>query len=409
MKSHGGLPNLPQGESQGVVADHGSALLLLLVAFNLRGALVALAPVMDQVRRDTGLTASSASLLLTLPVLACALFSPVAPRLARRWGIERVLAMAMLVLAAGVVMRLLTSEPALFAGTLGVGVAIAVGNVLLPALVKRDFPDRIGLMTGAYVTVMSTGATLAAGTTILVQQASGLAWRATLALWAIPAIAALWACQARSAARGPGSEPAVALPVVRGLYRNPIAWQVTLFMGLQSLIFYSTVAWLPSLLLDRGFSERDAGLLFGGIQLISLPASLVAPWLAGRHPTQRGMVIAASALTGVGLVGVVFEPASAPVLWMVLLGIGQGATFGVALAIIGLRSSDSAHTAQLSSMAQSIGYLIAAIGPVLLGWIHQITGSWTLAFLVTLLALAFQLLTGLSSARDRQIGSARPT
>lgn len=385
------------------------ALIILLVAFNLRGALIALAPVMEQVRNDTGLSTSAAGLLLTLPVLCFAAFSPVAPGLARRWGIECVLTAVMALLAVGVLTRLAGGDLALFAGTIAAGGAIGVANVLLPALVKRDFPGRIGRMTGAYVGVMGAGATLAAGTTVLVQQLTGLDWRGTLALWAIPAVAAAIACLPRSSSRRDGSEVALVPAAVRGLYREPLAWQVTLFMGLQSLIFYSSVAWLPTLFIEHGVPEDQAGLLLGVMTLVGLPASLAAPLLAGRRATQVDLMLLMSAFTGTGLLGVVLAPVSAPWLWMVLLGVGQGAAIGIALALLSLRAADSAHAAQLSSMAQSIGYLIAAFGPFLLGAVHQLTGSWPLAFVITLVALALQTGTGLGAARDRQVGPPKPT
>ena len=381
------------------------AMVVLLVAFNLRGALIVLAPVMEQARRDTGFSTTAAGLLLTLPVLCFAAFSPVAPRLLRRWSIERVLTVAMAVLAVGVLMRLAATSMALIAGTVTVGAAIAIGNVLLPALVKRDFPGRVGLMTGAYVTVMSVGATLAAGTTILIQQASGLSWRAALALWAIPAVAALAVCLLRSTSRVNGGQSVPPLPSGSpALYRDPLAWQVTLFMGFQSLIFYSSVAWLPTLFIDHGFTEAQGGLLLGVMNLVGLPASLAAPLLAGRRATQTRLVLGTSVLTGAGLLGIVLQPAAAPVLWMALLGLGQGSAIGLALTLIGLRAPDSAHAARLSSMAQSIGYLIAAFGPLVLGAMHALTGSWTLAFAATLLALALQTLTGFGASRDRQVG-----
>lgn len=250
-----------------------------------------------------------------------------------------------------------------------------MGNVLLPALVKRDFPTRIGLMTGAYVSVMSAGAALAAGTTILIQQGTRLDWAGTLALWAVPAVAATIACLPRSSWQRAGSDSARIPSPARELLRDRLAWQVTLFMGLQSFIFYSSVAWLPSLYIDRGFAEREAGLLFGVMNLIGLPASLVVPVLAGRRRTQTHLVLASSTLTGLGLLGVALEPASAPVLWMALLGLGQGSAIGLALTLVSLRAPDSAHAAQLSSMAQGIGYLIAATGPFLLGAIYGATAA----------------------------------
>lgn len=399
---------LAKGGSPRPAALAHQALIILLVAFNLRGALIALAPVMDQVRSDDALSTSAAGLLLTLPVVCFAAFSPVAPRLARRWGIERVLLVAMALLAAGVLTRLAGGVLALFAGTLAAGAAIGVGNVLLPALVKRDFPMRIGRMTGAYVGVMGVGATLAAGTTVMVQQLTGLGWQGTLALWAVPAAAAAIACLPRSSSRRDGPQVALVPAAVRGLYREPLAWQVTLFMGMQSLIFYSCVAWLPTLFIEHGVPGERAGWLLGVMTLVGLPASLAAPLLAGRRATQVDLMLLMSAFTGAGLLGVVLAPLSAPWLWMVLLGVGQGAAIGIALALLGLRAADSAHAAQLSSMAQGIGYLIAAFGPVMLGALHQLTGSWPLAFVITLVALAFQTASGLGAARDRQIGRPHP-
>lgn len=379
-------------------------LAVVLIAFSLRGALVAVSPVLDQIRRDTGLSSSLAGLLTTLPVLCFAAFSPAAPRLARRWQIERVLAAAMALLVGGIALRLFPSTVLLFSGTLALGAAIAAANVLLPALLKRDFPARLGLLTGVYVTVMSAGATLAGGMTVVLEHATGLTWRPTLGLWALPALAAFAACVLGFRGRQHG--PASAMPPRPGrtLYRDALAWQVTLFMGLQSLIYYSTVAWLPTLFIAQGMSETRAGLLFGATNLVGLPASLAAPVLAGRRPTQTRLIVITSVLTAAGLLGIVVAPTSVPIVWMVLLGLGQGATIGLALTMIGLRAPDSEHASDLSGMAQSVGYLIAAIGPVALGLIHQATGSWTAAFVLTLVAVVPQFAFGLGAARDRHIG-----
>lgn len=380
-------------------------LIVLLVAFNLRGALVALSPVLDQVRRDADLSSSTAGLLITLPVVCFAAFSPVAPRLARRWGIERVLAVAMALLVGAVLVRLTPSAVALFLGTAVLGAAMAIGNVLLPALVKQGFPSRIGLMTGAYVTVMSAGATLAAGATIVMQQALQLSWRGVLALWALPAGAAMAACISGARFRRTGPDGIVPLTAVRGLYRDRLAWQVTLFMGLQSLTYYSSVAWLPTLFIDKGVSPADAGFLLGAMSLVSLPASLLAPVFAGRRATQTHLILLSSALTGTGLAGIVVAPVAVPFVWVLLLGLGQGAAIGLALAMMGLRAPDSDHAVQLSSMAQGVGYLIGAVGPFALGAVHELTGSWSLAFSVALVALAPQLLFGVGAARDLQVGA----
>jgi CP family cyanate transporter-like MFS transporter len=382
-----------------------AALAVMLVAFNLRGAFVAVSPVLDDVRADTGISAPVAGLLTTLPVLCFAVFSPLVPAAARRFGMDATLVAALVVLSAGIALRWLPSTVALFAGTAILGAAMAVGNVLLPSLIKRDFPRRIGLLTGLYVAAMSLGATIAAGTTVLLADATGLDWRATVALWAIPAVVALvaWLPQLRRNPRGGGPREAA----VRGLWRDPIAWQVVGFMGMQSLIYYCITAWLPTLFTDTGLTSREAGFQLGVFNFIGLVGSLFAPILAVRARDQVRLVAVACALTAAGTAGVLAAPAAAPLVWMALLGAGQGATIGLALTLIGLRAPDAEHAAQLSGMVQSAGFLMAAVGPFAMGGIHDVAGSWTLAFALPAVALLPMTIAGLGAGRDRYVG-ARP-
>ena len=379
---------------------------LLAVAFNLRGPVVGVAPVLGPIRADTGLSAAAAGLLTALPVVCFGAFAPVAPRLARRLGMGAALAGAMAVLTGGILVRLLPSAVALFAGTLLVGVAIAVANVLLPAVIKRDFAAHVGLMTGLYVMAFSVGASLAAGGTVPLQEATGMGWRAALAVWAIPAALAalLWLPRRRRPERDPGSVEG--LPHASWMWRDPLAWQITLFLGLQSIGFYSTVAWLPTVFVDEGISANSAGLLLAVATLVSIPASLVAPVLAARAPDQRRIVVAAVVLCVAGLLGLMIAPTAAPGLWMALLGLGQGAAIGLALTLIGLRTSDDHHASELSSMAQTVGYTLAAGGPVALGAVHDLTGGWAVPLGLLLVLLVPQLLAGLGAARDLCVGDA---
>jgi MFS transporter, CP family, cyanate transporter len=377
---------------------------LMLTAFNLRAAFVAVSPVLGEVRRELGLSAPVAGLLTTLPTLCFGAFSALVPRLARRWDLDRMLVAALAVLAGGVLVRLLPSAAGLLAGTLILGAAMAVGNVLLPSLIKRDLPRSVGSLTGLYVMFMGAGATLAAGTTVLVERWTGAGWRLAISLWAVPALIALLACLPRLRARPHRSEAVLERSVVSGLWREPIALQLVTFMGLQSLIYYSATAWLPTLFSDAGMSESAAGLQLAAFNLIGLPASLAAPILASRTRDQVGLVLAACALTAAGLVGLVAAPLSAPLLWMTLLGLGQGATIGLALTMIGLRSPDAEHASELSGVVQSGGFLIAAAGPFALGTLHQATGSWALAFALPTAALVPMTLGGMAAARDRQVG-----
>jgi CP family cyanate transporter-like MFS transporter len=381
---------------------------VMLIAFNLRAAVLAVSPVVSDIRDETGIGTAVAGLLTTLPALCFGAFSPLVPPLARRFGANATLAVALAVLAGGIALRIVPSTVALFAGTILLGAAMAVGNVLLPSLIKRYYPRRIGSMTGLYVSFMGAGATVAAGATVPLGEATGLGWRTIVGLWAIPAAVALgaWLFAVRPGRGGPTVDPEEATPPVRGLWRDPVARRVVLFFGMQSLIYYATIAWLPTLFEDRGMSSSDAGLQFAICNLIGLPVSLVAPMLATRARDQVALIAAACGMTAAGLIGVVVAPLAAPLLWMALLGIGQGATVGLALTLIGLRSPDAQHAAQLSGLAQSASFLIAATGPFALGALHDLSGSWAVAFGLTIAALVPMTVGGLRAGRDRYVSGA---
>ena len=377
---------------------------ILLLAANLRPALTSVAPLIGQIRADAGLSNGVAGLLTTLPLLAFGVLSPVAPRLARRFGLESVLLGSLLVLAAGILLRSAGEVPALLLGSAALGAAIAVGNVLLPGLIKRDFPGRAGLMTSVYSTALAISATLAAGVSFPLAQQAGIGWRGSLALWAVPALVAalVWVSLLR------GTRPAVdtaRTPVgVGGLWRSALAWQVTLFMGLQSLAYYVTLTWLPEILREGGTSAAEAGWMLALAQALAIPAMFLAPVIAGRRPSQHGVVVVSAALNGAGILGLLVAPDTAVVLWIVLLGLGQGACFSLALTFFALRASDPEHSAALSGMAQSVGYLLAAFGPSLFGLLRDATHAWTVPLILLFVLVVGLLISGLGAARDAHVG-----
>jgi CP family cyanate transporter-like MFS transporter len=373
------------------------ALAIVLVAANLRPAVVGMAPLLAAVQAGAGLSATAAGVLSALPVLCFGLLAPVAPLLARRVGIERALLIALVVLCLGFAVR---SGVSLFVGTVLAGSAIAIGNVLLPSLVKRDFAARTGLMTGLYTMALAGGAALAAGVTVPVSRALGLDWRGGLAMWGLFAVLALlcWLPQVRRSARPARS--AAARP--RGLWRDPLAWQVTVYMGLQSLSFFAVTAWLPAVLAARGFDPAAAGWMLSLLSGAGIVGATVAPVLAARTRSQRGVVVIATALAAVGLFGLVAVPGP-EVVWVVLLGIGQNAALGIALTLVGVRAPDAERAAQLSGMAQSVGYVVAAAGPFAMGLLHDLTGGWTVPLLMLLGLLAVQGVAGVLAGRDRLV------
>ncbi|MNZ32669.1 Inner membrane transport protein YeaN [compost metagenome] len=346
---------------------------LVLVALNLRPALSSMAPLLSQVSDSLGLTASQAGLLTTLPVLCLGLFAPLAPVLARRFGSERVILGILLTLAAGIAVRSAFGSTGVFVGSIMAGASIGVIGVLLPGIVKRDFPKHAGTLTGVYTMALCLGAAMAAGATVPLSEHFGDSWSLGLGFWLIPALLAalIWLPQAR---QGHGAHHVAYR--VRGLLRDPLAWQVTLYMGLQSSLAYIVFGWLPSILIGRGLSPTQAGLVLSGSVIVQLISSLSAPWLATRGKDQRLAIVVVMLLALAGLFGCLYAPLDGLWGWAIVLGLGQGGTFALALTLIVLRSKDAHVAANLSSMAQGVGYTLASMGPFAVGLVHDLTGGW---------------------------------
>jgi MFS transporter, CP family, cyanate transporter len=388
-------PAAPRGRSRA-----GAALLLaaiVVVALNQRPAVVGLAPVLTDLRADTGLSSALAGLLSALPVLCFGAFAPVAPKLARRIGLETAVAASLVLLAAGIALRLLSPVALLYAGSLVAGAAIAVANVLMPAYVKREFA-RPGAVMGVYSASLNIGAAAAAGLTVPIGLALDAGWRVALGSWLVLALAALvlWVPVAgvrggRSAPEGAGSW---------SLLRRPLARQVTAFLCLQSVQFYSISAWLPTLLADSGVPVSRGGLLLAVCNVVGAAGALLAPAAAGRMRTQRPLVAAVLTAYLVGLGGLLAAPDSGTVLWVAVFGLAQGSGFALALTLIVLRSATPLIAARLGGVAQCVGYLVAAAGPVVLGALHDATGGWAWPMGLLLVLLAPMALVGWGAARD---------
>ncbi len=381
---------------------------MVLLAANLRPAAAAVGPLIGRIRADTGLSATGAGVLTTLPVLCFGALAPLAPALARRLGERTTAALALVVLLAGLLVRLVPGLGFLFFGTALAGAAIAVGNVLLPVLVRVNFADRVGPLTSMYTTALVGFAALAAGVSVPVADAFGGGWRPGLAIWALPAAIALvvWAPQLGRPRRA-APVPAGHVTGVRPLLRDPVAWAVTLFFAVQSAGFYATLAWLPSVFHSHGQSTSAAGFLLSLSLIVGLLPALTVPSLATRSRDQRPFVIVIVSLIAAGWLGILLAPTVAPYLWVVLLGIGQNAAFPLALTMIVLRAGTVTSTAGLSTLVQTVGYLIAAVAPLAIGAVHDLTGSWTPALIVLLALLVPQTLLGLAAARNRTVTPAQ--
>lgn len=383
------------------------ALQVVLIALNLRPALVAVSPLVATIRADLAMSAVAVGLLTALPLLCFGLLSPVAPRIGRRLGIERSLLGTMTLVCAGTVLRSADTAIALFAGTVVIGMGIAVANVLLPALIKRDFPDKSELMAGLYSMSLFGGAALAAGITLPMQQAADMNWRAAQGCWGLPALLAAlaWLPLLRSHPQIGIDRATQADHPVRGLWRSALAWQVTTYMGLQALNYYAVAAWLPTILNDAGLSAGRAGWMLAFSSLVGIAGSFLAPAVVGRRIGSGTLSALSAALSAVGLAGLT-GPTEGTYFFMTLLGLGQGSALGLALLFIVQRAPTPGHAAQLSSMAQCFGFILASTGPALLGALHDASGRWNEPLAGLIILLVPQAAAGFGAARNRHVTSA---
>ncbi|QFG22016.1 MFS transporter [Actinomadura sp. WMMB 499] len=386
--------------------------LIVLVALNLRPAIAAVGPVLTEIQDAFGLSGTAAGALTTLPLAFFGSYGLLAPFLRRAPRSETLLVTSMALLFAGLLLRLVDAPFPLFAGSLVAGMAISIGNIAMPAIIKRDHPESLTTVTAIYTVAMSGGAALAAGLAVPVENAFDASWRLPLGLLAVPTAVAglIWLPRALRAARAARAAPSV--PAARGVaalvWRSPLAWSVTAFMGLQSLLAYVTLGWLATIWQDRGMSEAGAGYALAvtaGVQAVS---SLLVPVLARRMRDQRPLVVLIVVLTAAGFAGATWAPIGTVWVWTVVLGVGQGLGFPTALSFIGLRSHDASVAAQLSGMAQGVGYVLAATGPLAVGALHDATGGWTVPMLGVLAVTVTLLVPGMIAGRIRTVGGPPP-
>ena len=373
---------------------------LLLLAANLRAALTSVGPVLGTIRADVGLTAGEAGFITTLPLLTFAAVSPQIPRIARKLGADQLLWAALAALAAGIVLRSLPVPGFLWGGTVLLGAAIAVGNVLLPSIIKRDFPDHISAVTGVYTAVIGIVAGTAAGVAVPLAGVLPGGWRSALGIWAGFVLVAFAMWTPRITRR----RPVVVPEAGRGTtpWRSLLAWECAGFMALSAAGFYTVLSWYPSILHSYGTSENTAGWLMFAYQMVGVAMSVVTPFVLNRVPDQRGIAAVSGVLALVGYLGLLVAPSLA-VVWVLLNGIGAGALFFLALTFFSLRAADPRSSAALSGMGQSIGYFVAAVFPTLFGVLHDATDGWRVPLSVMVGVAAVHALIGLRAGRNAHV------
>ncbi|MFB7497777.1 CynX/NimT family MFS transporter [Streptomyces sp. NPDC056161] len=405
---------------------------IVLAALNLRPAITSLGALLEEVRDSLGMSGSVAGLLTSVPPFCFAVFGVMAPRLARRFGPGAVVCAGMAAITAGLAVRPFAGGTAGFLAASALALmGIAVSNVLMPVIVKRWFPDRVGSMTGLYSMALALGTALAAAVTVPMTEALGGSWRAGLGVWAVLAAAAIlpWlplvrdrrtapgrasgpATDERSRAAGPAAdarhqapEPAVAgrdqAPELR-IARSRTAWALAVFFGLQATAAYIIMGWMAQIFRDAGVSASTAGLLLAVTMFMGVPLAFVIPRLAARLPSQGPIVLALGICGLAGYAGLYLAPAGGAWAWALLLGISN-CSFPLALTMVGMRARTGAGVAQLSAFAQSTGYLISIPGPLLVGVLYQSSGGWGLPIALMAGLMIPQIAVGVLAGRDRTV------
>lgn len=375
---------------------------ILLIAANLRAPITSVGPVITEISETLNLSPAFVGLLTAIPLISFALLSAFAPKVARKTGLERLLLYSLLVLAIGLFIRSVGNVPLLFAGAALIGAAITVGNVLMPALIKKKFPNKVGIVTGMYLVSMNLSSALAAGFSIRIGQISGMGWQGSIGIWGVLALVTLliWYPQAR---KSPIVNKQDRKTSSRALWKSRLAWNIAIFMGLQSLLFYCLAAWLPAILQSWGMSPDRSGWMLSSIQMAQLPIMLIGPILAARMKNQLTMVWITFILLLLGLAGIIFWKTTLIIPSVILIGISLGLAFTLAMMFMVLRTRTTSESAELSGMSQTVGYIIAACGPPLFGALFSLADNWHVPLALLLVATIALWVVGLSSAKDKYV------
>lgn len=378
---------------------------IIFFAANLRAPITSVGPVIGEISEYLSLSKTAAGLITTIPLLAFGIMSGLVPKISERYGMELILLLSLIILGIGLGVRSLGVISPLYIGSILIGIAITFGNVLMPAFIKVNFPKSIGSIMGIYTVAMILSAALAGGFSIKIGKWTNIGWQASIGIWIILAIigAMLWLPQLKNKKSKQDAEQAKSEKLKINLYKSKIAWAITIFMGLQSLLFYCYSAWLPKVTQDWGLPAEAAGWIPSYIQFAQLPVTFIGSIIATRMRNQ----VLLSGITGIstilGITGFLIFKTQFILTWCILLGIGSGLAFTLCMLFFVLRTQSTLQAAKLSGMAQSIGYLIAATGPPIFGAIFDLYSSWTLSFLFLLFLSIVLLITGLMAGKDRYI------
>ncbi|WLV24008.1 MFS transporter [Aciduricibacillus chroicocephali] len=389
---------------------------IILAASNMRPAITAVGPLLQTIGADYGLAHWMAGLLTTLPLLAFAFLSPLAPQVGVRLTNELAIVAGMLMLICGMLLRSVSLLSFLFLGTLIAGAGIAIMNVLIPGVIKHKFPLKVGLMTGVYSTTMSGVSGISSGLSVPFAKGLGWGWKWALVIWVIPAIVglAVWIFLAikenrrnhltKSQRKHKAEEQKPDYIDDRRIWKSGLAWQMSFFMALQAFLFYVTITWLPAILESNGYTESGAGWMLSFMQFIGLPASFIVPVLADRVKSQSALAVGLCVAMFVGYLTLLLGHSHiVMIIGTAIIGLSVNGNFSLALAFFGLRAKTGKDAAELSGMAQSLGYLLSAFGPTLLGLLYDKTQTWSAPLYVILAVVLVLSILGALVGRNRYV------
>lgn len=377
---------------------------IILLAFNLRPAITAVGPLVTTIQKELHINNLEAGLITTIPLIAFAVLSPLVARFSRLWGNEKTLFIALLILTIGIFIRYTANIWVLYTGTLIIGSGIAIMNVLLPSVIKSDFPKKIGLMTSIYTTAMCAMAGLASGLSVPLSDGAGLGWEKTLAAWGFLSIIGVlfWVPQLQINHKNKINNTSP--QVTKSIWSSRTAWYISIFMGLQSFVFYCIIAWLPAILLSKEMNSHTAGWMLLFVQIVGLPATFFAPIIAGKQKKMWTTIATIAAMNLIGFAGLsLFHQTGWIITSITILGLSSGGSISLAYMIITTKANDHRQAAELSGMAQAVGYFLAALGPVLLGFTYDQTSNWLYPILIIQLANVLLLVSGVKSVLKKAI------
>lgn len=381
---------------------------IILVATNLRAPITSVGPVVPEIQKALRLSNTLTGLITTIPLLAFAFFSPIASKLADKWRIEALLWAAIWIIGFGLFIRASSNTALLFSGAALVGCGIAFGNVLVPPFIKQRFPHKIGLITGIYSVAMNITASLASGFSIAIGHWTGYSWRGSIGIWLVFSLIAIvfWIPQLKLR-RQPNNAAAVHAAdrpkTDTSMLRSRLAWHITFFMGLQSLLFYSSIAWLPVVLQDWGMASEASGWVLSYIQLTQLPIVFMGPIIAGRLRDHTPLVWFISGTLALSLLLIIGWRTQFIIPAAILFGLGTGLAFSLAMMWFVLRTKTTREAARISGMAQSFGYALAALGPPLFGALYDWAGNWETPFFLLAAATIVLYIAGMKVAKPQLI------